>query len=131
MPRCSKKQVGHRLVYLVRGSVLSLSFVEPHTGDKPKKPNKSDEPDPRHAPRNVGLQDLTPLLRYFNLRDRAEQLKIHEAMVPKLCGLRQWERLNGEEGAGPPRAGKFRMSPFFLGRSISDSVRRARRRSWR
>ena len=46
-------------VYLVRGSVLSLSFVEPNIRDRPKKP---DGPDPRHAPRNVGLQDLTPFL---------------------------------------------------------------------
>jgi len=36
-------------VYLVRGSVLSLSFVEPHKRDRPRK---SDEPDPRHALRN-------------------------------------------------------------------------------
>jgi len=36
-------------LYLVRGSVLSLSFVEPHKRDRPRK---SDEPDPCHAPRN-------------------------------------------------------------------------------
>jgi len=41
-------------VYLARGSVLSLSFVEPNKRERPKKP---DEPAPRHAPRNVGLQD--------------------------------------------------------------------------
>jgi hypothetical protein len=40
-------------VYLVRGSVLSLSFVEPHKRDRPRK---SDEPDPRHAPGNVGCK---------------------------------------------------------------------------
>ena len=34
----------------VGGSVLSLSFVEPNKRDRPKKP---DEPDPRHALRNV------------------------------------------------------------------------------
>jgi hypothetical protein len=43
----------------VRGSGLSLSFVESHKRDRPKKP---DEPDLRHAPRNVGLQDLTLIL---------------------------------------------------------------------
>jgi hypothetical protein len=31
-----------RAVYLVRGSVLSLSFVEPN---KPNEPNRPDEPD--------------------------------------------------------------------------------------
>ena len=46
-------------VYLVRGAVLSLCFVEPNTRDSPKKP---DEPAPRHAPQNVELQDLTPIL---------------------------------------------------------------------
>ncbi len=35
-------------VHLVRGAFWSRSFVEPHTGDRPKKP---DEPAPRHAPR--------------------------------------------------------------------------------
>ena len=50
--------------------------------------------------RGGGLQDLTRILS-------------HEAMAPKLCGLRQWERLHGEESADPPRAGKFRMSPLF------------------
>jgi hypothetical protein len=34
---------------------LFLSFVEPHARDRPKKP---DEPNPRHAPRNIDLQDL-------------------------------------------------------------------------
>jgi hypothetical protein len=37
-----------------------VSFSEP---DKPKKPNKPDEPtepDPRHALRNIDLQDLPP-----------------------------------------------------------------------
>ena len=52
------------------------------------------------------LVDSRPNRKCFNLRDRAEQLKIHEAMVPKLCGIRQWEILNGEESAGPPRAEK-------------------------
>ena len=42
-------------VYLMRGSILSLSFVEPN---KPEKPDRRDEPErpdgpaPRHAPRN-------------------------------------------------------------------------------
>jgi hypothetical protein len=35
-----------RRVYLVRGFVLFIVFVEPN------KPKKRDEPDPRHAPRN-------------------------------------------------------------------------------
>jgi hypothetical protein len=35
--------------YLVRGSVLSLSFVEPN---KPNKPDRPDKPAPCHAPRN-------------------------------------------------------------------------------
>jgi hypothetical protein len=52
------------------------------------------------------LADSRPNRKCFNLRDWAEQLKIHEAMVPKLYGIRQWERLNGEESAGPPRAAK-------------------------
>jgi len=38
-----------RTVYLVRGAGWSPWFVEPHTRDRPKKP---DEPDPRHAPRS-------------------------------------------------------------------------------
>ncbi len=46
-------------VYLVRGSVPSLSFVKPN---KPEKPDRRDEPAPRHAPRNVGLQNLTIIL---------------------------------------------------------------------
>lgn len=41
----------------MRGSVLSLSFVESKKPDKPDRPN---EPPPRHAPRNVGLQALIP-----------------------------------------------------------------------
>jgi hypothetical protein len=41
------------------------------------------------------LADSKPNRKRFNLRDRAEQLKIHEAMVPKLCSIRQWERLHG------------------------------------
>jgi hypothetical protein len=42
-----------RGLYLVRGSawfVWSLSLLEPHTRDNPEKP---DEPNPRHAPREV------------------------------------------------------------------------------
>jgi len=42
--RCDSKAV-----YLVRGSVVSLSFVEPNKRDRPRKP---DEPAPRHAPGN-------------------------------------------------------------------------------
>jgi hypothetical protein len=53
-------------VYLVRGSVLSLSFVEPHKRERPKKP---DEPAPRHAPRNVGLQDLVLIPRISRWSD--------------------------------------------------------------
>ena len=33
-------------IYLMRGSVLSLSFVEPHKQDRPEKP---EEPAPRHS----------------------------------------------------------------------------------
>jgi len=47
-------------VYLVRGSVLSLSFVEPNKRVRPEKPDKQDRPDepaPRQAPWDVGLQD--------------------------------------------------------------------------
>ena len=36
-------------VYLLRGSVLSLSFAEPHKRDTPARP---DEPDLRHVPGN-------------------------------------------------------------------------------
>jgi hypothetical protein len=36
-----------RAAYLVRGTVLSLSFVEPNKWDRP---NRRDEPAPRHAP---------------------------------------------------------------------------------
>ena len=49
-------------VYLVRGSVLSLSFVEPHTRDRPKTP---DEPAPRDAPRNGFSLQLTTYLPRF------------------------------------------------------------------
>ena len=59
------------------------------------------------------LADSRPNRKCFNLRDRAEQLKIHEAMVPKLCGIRQWERLNSEEGAGPPPPGNSECPRFF------------------
>mgnify|MGYP001571076624 CR=1 FL=1 len=45
------------------GAVWSLSFVEPPARDRPEQP---DEPAPRHAPRNVGLQDLTPILSLFD-----------------------------------------------------------------
>ena len=31
---------------------------------------KPDEPDPRHAPRNVGLQDLTPILTLLEQEER-------------------------------------------------------------
>ena len=54
-------------VYLVRGAVWSRLLVEPH---KPEKPDRRDEPErphepaPRHAPRNVGLEDPTPLLTF-------------------------------------------------------------------
>jgi hypothetical protein len=44
----------------VHGSVLPLSFVEPHKPEKPDgrdEPERPDAPDPRHAPRDVGLQD--------------------------------------------------------------------------
>lgn len=49
-------------VYLVRGAVLSLSFVELHTRDRPKKP---DEPVPRHAPRNGSWQRFVSLTFKF------------------------------------------------------------------
>ena len=39
-------------VYLVRGPVLSRSFVEPHKPDRRDEPERSDAPAPRHAPRN-------------------------------------------------------------------------------
>ncbi len=38
------------------------------------------------------LTDSRPNRKRFNLRDWAEQLEVHGAMVPKLCGIRQWER---------------------------------------
>ena len=38
-------------VYMVRGSVLFLSFIEPNTRDRP---TKFDRPVPHDAPRNVG-----------------------------------------------------------------------------
>ena len=41
---------GSEAVYPVRGSGLSLWFVEPNKRDRLKKP---DEPDPRHAPQHV------------------------------------------------------------------------------
>jgi len=37
-------------VYLVRESVMSLSFVEPHKRNKREKPDRPDQPDPRHVP---------------------------------------------------------------------------------
>jgi len=60
------------------------------------------------------LADSRPNRKCFNLRDRAEQLKIHEVMVPKLCGIRQWERLNGEESAGPHALGNGALHPSIL-----------------
>jgi len=47
-------------VYLVRGSVLSLSFVESNKRDRSTRP---DELNPYHVPQNVGLQDLTIILQ--------------------------------------------------------------------
>ena len=52
-------------VYLVRGSGLSRPFVKPNKPEKPDRrdePERPDEPAPRHAPRNVGLQNLTIIL---------------------------------------------------------------------
>ena len=49
------------VVYLVRESVLSLSFVEPHTRDRLKKP---DEPASRHAQRNESGHILFILATY-------------------------------------------------------------------
>ena len=41
-------------MYLVRGFVLFIVFVEPN------KPKKLDEPDPRHAPRNGSGHSVPP-----------------------------------------------------------------------
>ncbi len=35
------------------------------------------------------LTDSRPNRERFNLRDRAEQLEMHKAIVPKSCGIRQ------------------------------------------
>ena len=50
----------------IDGAVLSLSFVEPYKRDIPKKPNG---PDLRHAPQNVGLQDLTLIFVFASLAE--------------------------------------------------------------
>ena len=57
-----------RTVYLVRGSVLSLSFVKPNKPDGPNKPDRPDRPNPRHALRKVGLHDMTPFLHHVRRR---------------------------------------------------------------
>ena len=49
-------------VYVVRRAVLSRSFVEPHTRDRPKQP---DEPAPRHAPRNGSRRSFLSLVFNF------------------------------------------------------------------
>ncbi len=41
------------------------------------------------------LTDSRPNRERFNLRDRAEQLETHEAIVPKSCGIRQREKMEG------------------------------------
>lgn len=38
------------------------------------------------------LTDARPNRKCFNLRDWAEQFEMPGAMVPKLRGIRQWER---------------------------------------
>lgn len=53
----SKNASPIQAVYLERGAGWSRSFVEPSKRERPKKP---DEPDPRHAPQHVRLQDLDP-----------------------------------------------------------------------
>jgi hypothetical protein len=42
----------------MRGSVLSLSFMEPNNRDRPKKP---DRPDPRNAPQMGPNTDFFPI----------------------------------------------------------------------
>ena len=43
-------------------------------------------------PKPGDLTDLRPNREGFNLRDWAEQLEMHEAIVPKSCGISQWEK---------------------------------------
>ncbi len=62
-------------VYLVRGSVLLISSPkqdQPEKPDRRDRPEISDGPDPRHAPRNVGLLDLRwPSFLFRRLLDKA------------------------------------------------------------
>lgn len=44
-------------------------------------------------PKPGDLTDLRPNCERFNLRDRAKQLEMHEAIVPKSCGIRQREKI--------------------------------------
>jgi hypothetical protein len=53
-------------VYPERGSLLSLSFVEPN------KPDEPTEPDPRHAPRNDFGRILFLLATYVEVIMLAE-----------------------------------------------------------
>ena len=66
---CAVREGDSEGVYLVRGSVLSLLFVEPNTRDRLKKP---DGPDPRYAPGNVGLQDIARILTLERKLDQVE-----------------------------------------------------------
>ena len=40
----------------------------------------------------TNLPNSRPNCRGFNLREWAEQLKMHGRMVPKSCSIRQWKR---------------------------------------
>jgi hypothetical protein len=57
----SEKASLFQTVYLVHGAVWSLWFVEPHTRNRPTRP---DEPTPRHEPRNGSGHILFLLATY-------------------------------------------------------------------
>jgi len=72
------------VVYLVRGSVLSLSFVEPHTRDRPKR---LDEQTPRHAPRNGCWHHfISPKILRFHHK-RAALIQKYEAISLRVARL--------------------------------------------
>ncbi len=71
---CVVRKGDSEAVYLVRESVLSLSFVEPNTRDRP------DEPDPRHALQNGSGHILFLLATY------AEVIMLARASVDRSFG---------------------------------------------
>jgi hypothetical protein len=74
-------------VYLVRGSVLSLSFVEPNRRDRPKKP---DAPAPRHAPGTVADSILPSLVLVLTVLHSLRSLCLDGTGYADPC-LKKWD----------------------------------------